>query len=488
MGAKNINEVLHIVSVLGKLHRDQIIMTLDKAIDLVKVLDDELLKDENVVFFDPFCKAGEVLLATALISLQKKIKNKFITLNSLHKELYESNRFFGLSLDDRHYRMSMRTFYGNEGYEEKKYTEKKFKKLNIWKGSYLEEDTGKFKVEIFKKEAEDMLEYIKSRTKGKKIITIGNPPYQEKDGGYGNSAKPVYPVLIESLIDSNKIDELLVVIPSRWFSGGKYIDDFREKMISSNNVKYLRYFEKSNDIFSSVDIRGGVCFLNWSKAFKGKTLLDEGKKKVRTKFSFYDIIVPHIESHSILDKVINKSNKFLSEIVWARKPFGLETSYFNKNETTFTGKKLITCMYRNNGFKKIPRNLIQKNQDKIDDYKVAFPKASGGGKNSRHKTLPLKKYFFILKPKQISTETYSIAGSFKNLKAAENYQFYLRTDFAMFLLGIRKRTQDSPRKVFKFIPYMGVDKKWTDEMLFKYFRITKKEQEYIREKVKEWTP
>ena len=471
----------HVVDILGSVTgRDQPVMKMDKAVDLVSCLDRELFYNEEYVFFDPFCKAGEILLATALVVMQCKSQKHLILMDTVSREMYASNRYFALAPDKRHYNLSIRTFYGNERSHDLSFTK------NIRNGSYLSEIDGKLDKEKFNKELKAMLEYIKQKTGDKKIIAIGNPPYQEEDWGYGKSAKPIYNIFIESLIDSKKINQFCLVVPARWFSTGKGLDQFRHRMIKEKHIKKIKYFENSSHIFPTVNIRGGICFLYYDKNHTSTITLSNKSEKVTKDFSTWGVIVPHIKAHSIIDKVLKKSKLFVSSKVWSRKPFGLATNYFsNKKKELLKSSQTVDVVSIGKKVYKIPKKLIPVNQDKLNEYKVAFPKAFGGGQMD--KILLKANHFFILKPGQISTETYSIAGSFKEKKEAYNFLSYLRTDFARFLLALRKPTQDASKKSFQWVPLMSTKKSWTDEELFKYFNITQKEQIYIKEQVEKWT-
>ncbi|MCY4321698.1 MAG: Eco57I restriction-modification methylase domain-containing protein, partial [Bdellovibrionaceae bacterium] len=303
----NINT--HVVDILGSVKgRDQPVMKMDKAVELVKCLDKEVFTSDDYVFFDPFCKAGEILLATALVSILYKSKRKLASLDSIYRELYQSNRYFALAPDERHYNLSLRTFYGNEQSHNKNFTE------NIKNGGYLSEVDGRLDKQTFNKELKAMLEYIKEKTGHKKIVAVGNPPYQEEDEGHGKSAKPIYNVFIESLINSQEINKFSLVVPARWFSGGKGLDNFRNQVIKSKKIKQITYFENSSFVFPTVDIRGGVCFLYFDKNHKGSTIIDSKKEKIATELSPWNIIVPHIKAYSIIKKVFKKSDKFVWEV------------------------------------------------------------------------------------------------------------------------------------------------------------------------------
>ena len=480
MSALKIDNVnTHVVDILGSTKgRDQPIMKMDKAVELVKCLDRKILESDDYVFFDPFCKAGEILLATALVRNLYKSKKGLVSIDTVFADLYRSNRYFALAPDERHYRLALRTFYGNEKSHKSSFTK------NIRCGHYLSEEDGRLNKDKFKKEIQIMLKYIKEKSKNKNIIVAGNPPYQEDDGGYGKSAKPIYNFFTEQFINSKLIEEILFVIPSRWFSGGKGLDIFRRNMISSKKIKKLYYFENPHEIFPTVEIRGGICYFNYNPKFRGLTKIYSGDKEFALHLDKHDIIVPHFEAHSILRKVLTKKFTPLSSVVWPRNPFGLSGDYFRKNKVR-SGN--IECFYEGKKIKNIPQKIISKNFDKVSHYKVALPRNSGGGKGHRDKTLPRTEHFFILKPSQISTETYSVLNSFKTLSESKRFLQFLQTSFSRFLLSLRKPTQGVKIDTFAWIPLMDNSKIWTDEKLFQYFCITKEEQAYIKKRVEKLT-
>ena len=467
----------HVVDILGSVKgRDQPVMKMDKAVELVKCLEEEVFINEDYVFFDPFCKAGEILLATALVSILYKTQKKLFLLDTVYKEIYQNDRYFALAPDERHYNLSLRTFYGNEKSHDKNFTQ------NIKNGGYLSETDGRLDKTKFNKELKAMLEYIKEKTGNKKIIAIGNPPYQENDGGgNGKSAKPIYNIFFESLVNSKQVSQLNLVIPSRWFTEGKGLDKFRKNIINCKKIRKIEYFENSRSVFPSVDISGGICFINWCSDFTGKTKIKNNGKSDSVDLSRYDVIVPALVDQKIVDKILQKSPAFVKDICWPRNPFGIS----DRIQDIICKEEPNVSIYYYDKSKKIttiPIGKIGRNRDKIYSYQVAYPKATI---NRKRVIRPYQ--FFILNKGEASSGTYSVAGDFSSLNKAKTFLSYLQTDFAMYFFGLRKISQNISQNTWSWVPYMEVKKQWDNKSLFKYFDLTKKEQEHIQQKVKEWS-
>ncbi|KTD16904.1 Eco57I restriction-modification methylase domain-containing protein [Legionella jordanis] len=475
----------HVVDILGNVvGRDQQIMTMERSCNLVTLLEPYHFIEKEVVFFDPFCKAGEILLACAFLSCwhKNKLSDGLLKLDDVKKELYDSGRYFGLSPDERHHRLSLRTFLGNTNSHSDKYNQ------IIRNGNYLSETDGRLDELKFKEEFYNMLDYINSGSKPKRIIAVGNPPYQESDGGFGKSARSIYNYFVESLIDSKMISEFILVIPARWFGGGKGLDEFREQMINSGKIKNLKYFKNSSDIFPTVDINGGICFIHYAKNHNGLTTFSDDKYQINLNLNEFDIIADDPNGYNIVRKILRHWNgKYIGSIAWSRNPFGLATNYFNKyKESGVRSKNFIPCLTRNKITKFVDKSFIKKNFSKINDWKVGIPAVAGGSKGNRRSTIPLNQ-IFLIPSGTICTETYSIIDTFTNKEDAENLISYLKTDFARYLLGLRKITQHIPKDRWNWVPYVDTSKKWTDEELFSYFQLTPEEQLHIKKKVAEWS-
>ena len=471
---KNINT--HVVDILGSTKgRDQPIMKMDKAIDLVNCLEPEILESDDHIFFDPFCKAGELLLAIALLSCLKRKKQSVVSQKEVVEELYNSNRFFGMAPDERHYFLSLRTFYGNERSHNNRVVK------NIINGNYLSENDGRLNESKFKKELEGMIDFIKKESKDKKIIAIGNPPYQEdyKNRSKNTGANPIYHIFLDALIRSKSINQFLMVVPSRWFLGGRgqSLRSFASNLKSSGCIKKIYDFKDARIVFPTVEIKGGVCYLYWSSDHKGETLFhsyDNDEKEYVDLRTSQNIIRDKL-SRSIVRKIEDKSPRYISEIAHSWNLFGLSSNYFDKNNECSHGD-LLECFTKRGIIKKIEKTKIKKGIDEIRTYKVACPKAVGrGGDTYRPDQV------FIINKNQVCTETYIIIKCFDKKKDAESFLKYITTSFIRFMVSVKKITQDITKETWSLAPLLD-DKmqSWPEKKVYKFFLLSEKEIAHIK--------
>lgn len=309
-------------------------------------------------------------------------------------------------------------------------------------------------------------------------VIIGNPPYQLGDGGGGGgaSATPIYNRFVEAAL-SLEPRYAVMITPSRWFSGGKGLDDFRDRMLRDHRFVKLVDFPQLYDVFPGVKIRGGISYWLWGREHEGGceivTMIGNevvGKPAVR-KLDAYDVLVRRNEAVRILDKVASyrvngKPEPSLGDQVSARRPFGLTNQRGKANPT---GMKDPVLVYGNQQTSYLERAVITSNVSWVDQWKVLLVKAHG---TSGRDDVTILGEPVVAGPRTACTETYLVIGICANEAEARNLAAYMRTRFVRFLVSLRKITQNITRDSYRFVPLLPMDRLWTDEDLYKRYGIT----------------
>ncbi len=320
-------------------------------------------------------------------------------------------------------------------------------------------------------------------------VIIGNPPYQLSDGGHGASAAPIYQKFVESAI-SLKPRYVVMITPSRWFSGGKGLDEFRARMLKESRLRNLVDYPKLYDGFPGVKIRGGVSYFLWDRDYSGpctvQTMWDGVPlgPAVARRLDTYDVLVRRNEAVSILDKVLayrvkGSPEAKLSDRVSSGKPFGMRTFFHGKDSPK--GLKQPVKLHGSQKISWVSRADIPQNKEWLDDWKVLMSAVQGT--SAAVETQFLSKPI-VAGPGEACTETYLVAGRFETEQTAERYAAYLRTRFVRFLVSLRKISQHSNRGVYAFVPDVPLNTTWTDEKLYERYGITKAEAAFIESMVR----
>jgi site-specific DNA-methyltransferase (adenine-specific) len=278
-----------------------------------------------------------------------------------------------------------------------------------------------------------------------------------------------------------------MIIPSRWFAGGKGLDDFRAKMLSDKRLRVLVDHPNAEDCFPGVEIKGGVCYFLWDSKHNGECevvsmLGDEEISRATRSLNEHDVFIRFNESIDIIKKVKAKNEETMEKKVSSRKPFGFATNFDDFKQKEFTDAVKI---YANPALGKIGyvnRKKIEVNKNWVDRYKVMLAMAAEG-KGTYPNNIIGKP---ILAGKNTCcTETYLVIDVFDDKKKAENLEKYIKTRFFRFFVSLKKNTQHLSKDRFSFVPDLDMSVEWTDEKLFKRYGITEKEQEFITSIVKE---
>jgi len=314
-------------------------------------------------------------------------------------------------------------------------------------------------------------------------VIIGNPPYQLSDGGYGTSAAPIYQMFVEKALGLDPRFAVFVT-PSRWFAGGKGLDEYRKKMLSDHRMHDIVDYPKLYEAFPGVKIRGGVSYFLWDREHDGPCTIQtmwDGQPvgaKVTRYLDAYDVLVRRNEAIPILEKVRAKQEPTLDARVSSQKPFGLRTFVHGKESDR--GLKTPVKLYGSRRVSWIDRSEIPVNVAWIDDWKVLTTRVQGTSAAIETKFLSKP---IVAGPDTACTESYLVTGRFDSEEEANRYALYLRTRFARFLISLRKSTQDAPRHVFAFVPDVPLDRDWTDALLYERYGLTDDEIAFIESQV-----
>jgi site-specific DNA-methyltransferase (adenine-specific) len=310
-------------------------------------------------------------------------------------------------------------------------------------------------------------------------VIIGNPPYQLDDGGFGTSAAPIYQLFVEQAL-ALAPKYAVFVTPSRWMTGGKGLDNFRERMLGDKHLRTIVDFPKLYEAFPGVKIRGGISYFLWDGAFEGpcqfQTIWDGTPTgpAVTRHLDTYDVLVRRNEAIPILEKVRANGDPTLDARVTSRKPFGFPTNYHGKPNDG--GLKDPVKLFGSQKITWIERAEIVTNPHWVDRWKVLMTAVQGTSAAIETKFLSKP---IIAAPGTACTETYLVAGHFDSQSEARNYASYLRTRFVRFLVSLRKVTQHATKDVYSFVPDLPLDQPWTDEKLYKKYCLSTEEIAFI---------
>ncbi len=333
---------------------------------------------------------------------------------------------------------------------------------------------------------------------------VGNPPYQVSDGGAQASAKPIYQEFV-GISEALRPDYASFIIPTRWFAGGKGLDEFREKMMKSYSIKELHDFLSPEDIFPETNNRGGVCYFLIEKAHtnplvrvvthnEGKIVSDVKRKLATDKT---DLFIRDSVAISIINKVFtDDSQNDFSDWVSPRKPFGIESNIVKTENYRSAPTGLLSpviCVGKGQQTGYIEKSLITSHIEWLPQWKVYVPRANNIGTELNDDNLNA----FLGEPNTVCTEAYIVVGADKKLNntSAENIVSYLKTKFARFLHRQAKSSHDASRRTYRFVPIQNFTEtseiNWScsvdeiDNQLFDIYGLSDSERTHIKNSIKD---
>lgn len=483
-----------VLTCLANLSSDEVFTPPKMANEILDLLPPEIWRDKGATFLDPACKSGVFLREIAKrldVGLEKDVPNKQERSNHIF-----SKQLYGLAITELTSLLSRRSVYcsktadgkysvcetfndpqGNIRFERVEHTWINGRctfcganKANYERGQELETHAYEF---IHTDNPEEIFNM-------KFDVIVGNPPYQLDDGGAQKSASPIYNKFVEQ---AKKLNPrfLSMIIPARWYNGGKGLDEFRSNMLNDRRIAEIHDFPDTSDCFPGLNVRGGVCYFLWNSKHDGDCAITTHKGGVERKTVTRPLLEPGLEvfiryneSISILKKVQSLKEEPFNINVSARKPFGLPTNYEAFKKTQNSPYDILLHRFGDNGYLK--HDQVEKNHSLINKWKVLVPKASPGDDSYPHLILSKP---IVAGPKTCCTETYIVVGPFSSKREANTVASYMVTSFFRFMVLLAKSTQDVTKKTYIFVPEQDFNEQWTDERLFAKYSFTKEEISFI---------
>ena len=318
---------------------------------------------------------------------------------------------------------------------------------------------------------------------------VGNPPYQEMDGGgKGYSAKPVYNLFVDQAKQLSPV-YISMITPSRWFTGGKGLDDFRESMLNDKRLRKIVDYADNSVLFSNVSIVGGVNYFLWDAHHNGtcEVISVRGEKRVTLdrNLSEYDVFIRNNNSLQLIRRLEASSDLKMDSIVSTRNLFGIPSDCRGQEETDADHNIALFSSQKSNSMTitYISKDQVEKNHEYIGKFKVIMGKVvPRGGEVGVDPSIGYRvtSTLQVLLPNSVFTDSYLMLASFDTRDEAINFAEYMCLRFPRFLLHETYSSMNISKQNFRFVPYLHYDKKWTDKELFERYSCSPEEIEMIK--------
>lgn len=494
-----------VLNCLANLSSDEVFTSPKLANQMLDMLPQELFTNPETTFLDPCTKSGVFLREIAkrlLVGLENKIPDLQQRINHIF-----TKQLFGIAITQLTSLLSRRSVYcsktangkysivdnfstefGNIKFDNCRHTwNEDFKceycGVNQTRTTYNRNDAEVYAYEFIHTYNPEELFNMRFD------VIIGNPPYQLSDGGAQASATPIYNLFVEQAIKLQP-RYLTMIIPSRWMTGGKGLDKFRENMLKDKRICVLHDYIDSSKCFTGVDIKGGVCYFLWNRENIGKCKIYTHNVDSVLESERYlvedgdDIFIRDSRMISIKDKVAIFQEVSFENIVSPLKPYGLRGDTFKdtskyklppfSKEKFIDGYSIIGLDNLKREIRYVPKDYPFPRKVGLDKFKIFVTRNYGCGEIGEVPATPV-----LATPGLACTETFIQIGPFDTRKEMENCFSYFKTKFFRMLVGICKQDQNASQRVYHYVPMQDFNKSWTDKELYEKYKLTQQEIDYI---------
>lgn len=494
-----------VLSCLANLSSDEVFTPPEVANQVLDMLPQELFESPETRFLDPACKSG-VFLREIAKRLLKGLEQTIPDLQERIDHIFKQ-QLYGIAITELTSLLSRRSVYCSK-YPNSNYSVTLFNDAqgNIyyrriqhrWKDGrcmFCGASQGQYdRSEALETHAYELIHTTRPEEiiKMKFDVIIGNPPYQLNVGvEKENYAIPIYQYFVRQ---AKKLQPrfLTMIIPARWYAGGRGLDEFRKEMLNDKRLRVIHDFPDAADCFPGVQIKAGVCYFLWDRDNQGgcaitthlnnktygpleRPLLEVGS----------NTFIRYNQAISIIHKVYQPGSRSFCDLVSPQTPFGIYTSY-KGNPRREKPNDLLMYISGNEAEHKggtayVPFEKISKGNEMIKWHKIFIPKAGSGSDTFPHSILGRP---FYGEPGSVCNQTYLVIGNFEDKNVCKNVMTYISTKFFRFMVLLKKNSQDAMREVYQFVPMQDFSRPWTDEELYAKYELTEEEITFIESMIK----
>ena len=492
-----------VLSCLANLSNDEVFTPPALANEILDMLPKELWTNKETTFLAPVSKSGVFLREIAkrlIVGLEDEMPDMQTRVNHILK-----NQLFGIAITELTSLLSRRSLYCSKTANGKYSICNDFdtesgnilfdKIQHKWKNGKCDHCSASQGVYDRDEELETHAYHFIHTEKPEELfnmkfdVIIGNPPYQLDTAGYGRQAKPIYHKFVEQAKKLNP-RYLIMITPSRWFSGGMGLDEFRVNMLNDKRLQTIVDFINSKDCFPGVSISGGVSYFLWDSSYNGKCeFINKHNSKTDSKKRYlneFPILVRYNQAINIISKIRKIGEEAISSKIRSINVFNIASSFRGYAENN----GLTVSVRHSKGIGYIKKENITSGIELIAKYKVAVSRtiAEHAGEPSKNGDFKVLARIISLKPNEVCTHSYLIVGIFDSVEIVNSFKKYLTTKFARFLILQAISGIDLSKERFQFVPIQDFSESWTDKKLYKKYDLNQEEIDFIESIIRPMEP